>query len=144
MLKAVTAAVLIAVTGIPALAAPVTDWKQIDAALASIPTNAGVSLKKRLANCKIVVHRDTAWMETRSTAWPEYGAGPGQTVLRIMMDMPPVPKQPGPAGLAPNPPALNVPGIWILDHGKATPLSAWASALQNRPVPLGYDASKNC
>jgi hypothetical protein len=144
MSRQAAAVILIALSGLPAAAAPVTDWKQIDAALASIPTGAGISLKKRLANCKIAVHHDTAWMETRPAGWPEYGARPGQTVLRILMDMPPVPRQPGPAGLVPNPPSLNVPGIWVLGGGKAVPVSAWARALQERPVPLGYDASKNC
>jgi hypothetical protein len=144
MLKPVLAVVLVALTGIPAQAAPVSIWKEIDAALASIQTAAGVSLKKRLANCKIAVHHETALLETRPAGWPEFGAKPGQTVLKILMDMPPEPKQPGPASLVPNPPQLNVPGIWILDHGKASPVSAWANALQNRPVPLGYDTSKNC
>jgi hypothetical protein len=144
MRKTVLAVALIALTGLSAQAAPVTDWRQIDATLAAIPTGAGVSLKQRLANCKISVQHKTAWMETRNVAWPQYGAKPGQTVLQILMDMPPEPKQPGPAAFIPNPPRQNVPGIWVIDHGKPTPVSAWANALQNRPIPLGYDASKNC
>lgn len=145
MLKPASAAVIAAALILPSFAAPVTDWKAIDKTLASIPTAAGVSLKKRLANCKITIHRDTSWMETRGTAWPEYGAGPGETVIKLLMDLPPAPPQVGPAGLKPNPPQVNVPAILLIDkHGKASAVSSWASALLNRPVPLGYDASNNC
>jgi hypothetical protein len=135
-------ALLLAAFAVGAAAAPVTDWKQISKALDSIPTAAGVSLGKRMASCKIVVHKDASWMETRNVAWPDYGANPGDTVLHIVMDLPPAPKQPGP-GAAP-PQQKNIVAVWVISGGKAAPLSAWAQALQNRPVPLGYDASNNC
>lgn len=133
---------LVAALAASATAAPVKDWKQISKTLDGIPTAAGVSLGKRMANCKIVVHKDTSWMETRNVAWPDYGAKPGDTVLHIVLDLPPAPKQPGPTAAVP--PQKNIVAVWVISGGKATPLSAWAQALQNRPVPLGYDASNNC
>ncbi|MDE2181728.1 MAG: hypothetical protein KGJ78_01765 [Alphaproteobacteria bacterium] len=134
--------VLLAAFAAQAIAAPVTDFKQIQKALNGIPTAAGVSLGKRLANCKIVVHKDATWMETRNVAWPDYGAKPGDTVLHVVMDLPQAPNQPGPSGSVPQ--QKNVVAVWVISGGKATPLSSWAQALQNRPVPLGYDASNNC
>jgi hypothetical protein len=144
MLKPASAVVVVAFLAIPSGAAPVTDWKQVGKAIEGIPTAAGVSLKKRMEACKMTIHPETSWMETRAVAWPDYGAKPGETVVKIVFDIPPAPPQPGPAGVRPNPPQKNVAGIWILDHGKATALSSWAKALQDRPVPLGYDASNNC
>ncbi len=145
MLKIMSAAVLFAAVALPSGAAPVTDWKAIAKALDGIPTAAGISLKKRLLNCKITIHKDTSWMETRAVAWPDYGAKPGDTVIKLLMDLPPAPKQQGPAGLRPNPPQTNVPAIFVLDtKGKASAVSSWAGALLNRPVPLGYDESNNC
>ena len=123
-------------------AAPVTDWKQVAKALDAIPTAAKVSVMKRIESCRIVVHKDASWMETRNVPWPDYDAKAGDTVLKITMDMP-APQQeagPGPASV----PQKNVSAIWIIAKGAATPLSAWANVLQNRPVPLGYDASNNC
>lgn len=141
MLKPASAALLAALLAIPSGAAPVTDWKAIAKTIDSIPTAANVSLKKRMANCKMEIHHDTSWMETRNVAWPDYAAKPGQTVLKLVFDVPPVPPQ---AGYKANPPQKNVTAIWVLDHGKATAISSWANALQNTPVPLGYDASNNC
>ncbi|MDR3527430.1 MAG: hypothetical protein P4L57_09130 [Rhizomicrobium sp.] len=142
MLKSASAALLAAAVMLPAMAAPVTDWKEVSKVADSIPTAAGVSLTKRMASCKMLIHKDTSWMETRAAGWPDYGAKPGDTVLKLLFDVPPAPKQPGPT--KPNPPQLNVPGIWVISKGKATPVSTWANALQNRPVPLGYDDSNNC
>ncbi len=142
MLKSASASLIAVLLAIPSGAAPVTDWKQVSKTIDSIPTAAGVSLQKRMASCKMTIHHDTSWMETRNTAWADYGAKPGQTVLKLTFDVPPPPKQPGPS--KPNPPQLNVTAIWIVDHGKATPVSTWANVLQNRPVPLGYDESNNC
>lgn len=136
------AAAVIALLAVPSGAAPVTDWKTIAKTLDTIPTAAGISLKKRIEMCKIIIHKDATWMETRPVAWPEYAAKPGETVVKLVLDMPPPPQQagPGPASVA----QKNVSAIWLIQNGKATPLSAWAQALQNRPVPLGYDASNNC
>jgi hypothetical protein len=142
MLKTVTAVMMMTNLAISSAAAPITDWNQIKKTLDGIPTAAGVSLTKRLDSCKITMHKDASWMETLSAARPEYGAKPGQTILKIVFDLPPPPKQAGPS--LPRPPQRNVPAIWIVDRGKATALSAWANALQNRPVPLGYDESNNC
>lgn len=125
-----------------ATAAPVSDWKEVSKVANGIPTAAGTPLLKRMQNCKMTVHKETSWIETRNVAWPEYGAKPGETVLKLIFDVPPAPKQPGPS--APNPPQKNVVGVWLISKGKPTALSAWANALQNRPVPLGYDDSNNC
>lgn len=143
MSKSACAVLVAAILAIPSGAAPVTDWKQVSKAIDGIPTAAGVSLKKRMDACKMTIHPEASWMETRAVAWADYGAKPGQTVVKLVFDIPPVPPQPGP-GAKPNPPQKNVSAIWVLDHGKATALSTWAKALQDRPVPLGYDASNNC
>lgn len=142
MLKSASAVILATLLALPSGAAPVTDWKQIEKTLDSIPTAAGVSLKKRIAACKVMVHKDLSSVETLTAPAPQYGAKPGQIVLKLVVDFPPIPKQPGPS--LPPPQQKNVSVIWVIDHGKATPISAWANALQNRPVPLGYDESNNC
>lgn len=142
MQKPVCAVVLATLLALPSTAAPVSDYKQVEKTMDSIPTAAGVSLKKRLTACKVTVHKDASSAETLTKPAPDYGAKPGQTVLKLVLDFPPPPKQPGPS--LPQPQQKNVTVIWIIDHGKATPVSAWASVLQNRPVPLGYDESNNC
>ena len=142
MLRTATAVILVASLAVSSAAAPVTDWKQIKKVLDGIPTAANVSLTKRLESCKITLHKDVSWMDTQAVARPEYGAKPGQTVLKIVFDLPPPPKNTGPS--LPQPPQRNVPAVWIIDHGKASAVSAWAIVLQNRPVPLGYDESNNC
>ncbi|GAA0539691.1 hypothetical protein FHS83_003742 [Rhizomicrobium palustre] len=123
-------------------ATPITDWKEVSKVAGAIPTAAGAPLLKRMESCKMKIHKDTSWIETRNVAWRDYGAKPGDTVLKLVFDVPPVPKQPGPT--APNLPQLNVVAVWVISKGKASPLSTWANALQNRPVPLGYDDSNNC
>jgi hypothetical protein len=140
---ALLAAALVAPLAGPSDAAPVTDWKQVAKAVDGIQTAAGISLKKRMVACKMTVHPETSWIETRPVAWPDYGAKPGDTVLKLVFDVPPAPPQPGPT-VKPNPPQKNVEAFWVISKGKAEPLSAWAKALQLRPVPLGYDASNNC
>lgn len=140
---ALVAAALVAPLAGPSAAAPVTDFKQVEKAIDGIPTAAGVSLKKRMASCNMTIHPESSWMETRAVAWLDYGAKPGDTVVKLVFDVPPAPQQPGPA-FKPNPPQKNVNAYWVISHGKAEPLSAWAKALQQRPVPLGYDASNNC
>ena len=140
---ALIATALVLPLALPGQAAPVTDWKLVGKTVDSIQTAAGISLKKRMIQCKMTIHPETSWMETRSVAWPDYGAKPGDTVLKLVFDVPPAPAQPGPA-FKPNPPQKNVEAYWVITKGKAEPLSAWAKALQTRPVPLGYDASNNC
>jgi hypothetical protein len=142
MLKRTAAVVIIAALAASAVAAPVTDWKQISKTLDTIPTGAGISLAKRLKNCKVTIHKDQSWMETRAVAWPDYAAKPGDTVLKLVMDMAPPP--PPASGFKQALQQKNVTAYWVISQGKATPLSSWAQALQNRPVPLGYDASNNC
>jgi hypothetical protein len=143
MLRTATIALVAAALAASAAAAPVTDWKQVSKVAGTIPTAAGVPLLRRMAACQMTIHHDTSWIETRSTAWPDYGARPGDTVLKLVFDVPPAPPLPGPAG-HPNPPQRNVIAIWVISHGQASPISAWARALQQRPVPLGYDPSNNC
>jgi hypothetical protein len=140
---ALLAAALVAPLAGPSGAAPITDWKQVAKAVDSIQTAAGISLKKRMAACQMTVHPETSWIETRTVAWPDYGAKPGDTVLKLVFDVPPAPPLPGPAGKL-NPPQKNVAAFWVISKGQASPVSAWAKALQTRPVPLGYDASNNC
>ena len=140
---ALLAAALVAPLAGPSGAAPVTDWKQVAKAVDGIQTAAGISLSKRMVACKMTVHPETSWLETRAVAWPDYGAKPGDTVLKLVFDVPPAPQQPGPA-FKPNPPQKIVEAFWVISKGKAEPLSAWAKALQLRPIPLGYDASNNC
>jgi len=140
---ALVATALVLPLALPGQAAPVTDWKLVGKTVDTIQTAAGVSLKKRMIQCKMTIHPETSWMETRSVAWPDYGAKPGDTVLKLVFDVPPAPPPPGPA-FKPNPPQKNVEAYWVITKGKAEPLSAWAKALQTRPVPLGYDASNNC
>jgi hypothetical protein len=142
MFRSACAALLATLLALPSAAAPVTDYKQIEKVMDSIPTAAGVSLKKRLIACKVTVHKDVSSVETLIRPAPEYGAKAGQTVLKLVLDFPPPPKQPGPA--KPNPQQKNVTVIWVIDGKKITPVSAWANVLQNRPVPLGYDESNNC
>ena len=138
MLRIAVAAAFLAAFVTQADAAPNSDWKQIANALDGIPTAAGVTLKKRLANCHMTIRKEASWIETRAVAWPDYGAKPGQSVLKLVVDLPAAKVDAGSA------PLNNLSAIWLIDHGKATPVSAWANVLQNRPVPLGYDAQKNC
>lgn len=142
MLRPASAVLLAALLALPSGAAPVTDYKQIEKTMDSIQTAAGVSLKKRIAACKVTVHKDASSVETLTKPAPQYGAKPGQTVLKLVVDFPPIPKQPGPS--LPQPQQKNITVIWIIDKGKATAVSAWANVLLNRPVPLGYDESNNC
>ena len=142
MLKTATAVLAASAFTVSCLAAPVSDFARIDKAVAGIQTAAGIALKKRLAACKIVLHKDTSTIETLTAPAPQYGAKAGDTVLKLVLDFPPPPKQSGPS--LPQPAQKNVQAIWIIDNGKAQPLSAWAIVLQNRPVPLGYDESNNC
>jgi hypothetical protein len=143
MLKTAGAAVLATAMAVAATAAPVTDWRQVKKVADGIETAAGISLTKRMTACKMTIHTEASSIETRTVAWPDYGAKPGDTVLKLVFDVPPAPMQPGP-GAKPNPPQKNVSAFWVISKGKAEPLSAWAKALQMRPVPLGYDASNNC
>lgn len=144
MLRSAGTALLVSALLAPiAGAAPVTDYKEVRKVADTIQTAAGVSLTKRMTTCKMTIHPETSWIETRSVAWPDYGAKPGDTVLKLVFDVPPAPMQPGP-GAKPNPPQKNVAAFWVISKGKASPLSSWAKALQTRPVPLGYDASNNC
>jgi len=142
MFRTATAVMIATAFAASCLAAPASDYTQIDKTIAGIQTAAGISLKKRLAACNITLHKDTSSIETLTAPAPQYGAKAGETVLKLVMDFPPPPKQAGPS--LPQPAQKNVAAIWIIDGGKASPLSAWAIVLQNRPVPLGYDASNNC
>lgn len=141
--SALFAALLVAPLALPAPAAPVTDWKEISKTANTIKTAAGVPLLKRMAACKMVIHHETSWTETRAVAWRDYGAKPGETVLKLTFDSPPEPKSLNPQA-KPNPPHINVVGIWLLSNGKATPVSAWARMLQMTPPPLEYSKDKNC
>ncbi|HUO97898.1 MAG TPA: hypothetical protein VMU01_04485 [Rhizomicrobium sp.] len=144
MSRTAIAVLLLAALAAPAGAAPATlNTKLLDKTLDGIQTAAGISLAKRLASCNIVLHKDQSSMETLTAPKPDYGAKAGDTVLTLVLDFPPVPKQVGPS--LPAPQQKNVKAIWIIDKtGKTTALSAWANVLLNRPVPLGYDASNNC
>ncbi|MDE2110946.1 MAG: hypothetical protein KGJ79_07375 [Alphaproteobacteria bacterium] len=142
MFRILVAAVCVAAVAVQADAAPSSDWKEIARALDSIPTAANEPLNKRIERCKITVNKKSSWIELLTADNPNYGAKVGQTVLRLEID---VPGGKGDGGPAPKqPPEKNQAAVWVIDHGKATPLSTWATSLQNRPVPLGYDAWMNC
>ncbi|MDE2500748.1 MAG: hypothetical protein KGL56_11215 [Alphaproteobacteria bacterium] len=142
MFRYFVAAVCVAAFAVQADAAPTSDWKEVTKTLDGIPTAAGISLAKRIEHCGITIEKSTSWVELLKADNPEYGAKAGQTVLRLQLD---IPGGKGDGGPAPKqPPEKNQSAVWIIDHGKATPLSTWATSLQSRPVPLGFDAWMNC
>ncbi len=118
-------------------AATGADWKLVAKVLDTIPSAAGMSVLKRIERCHYTVLKDSSFMETRAVAWPKYDAKAGQTVLQVTMQLSHF------AGETPAD-AKPVSATWIIDHGKATPLSDWANALQNHPLPMGYDTRTNC
>lgn len=138
MLRIAVAAAFFAVFVSQADAAPNAQYKEVVKALDGIPSAVGVSVHKRLDKCGITVVKDTSWIETRAVDWPEYGAKAGESVLLIMMKMPVAKDQPPTNGVA------NSRAVWVISHGKPMPLNAWATAIQNRTVPLGYTAWLNC
>ena len=125
------------IAGATAAANTAADWKPVAKALDSIPAVIGTSVLKRINDCHFAILKDQSFVETRNVAWPEYTAKPGQTVLKVMIQLPLY------KGLKPedNKP---MPAVWLIDHGKATPLSHWAVALQQHPYPMGYDARTQC
>lgn len=142
MFKFAVAAMCAAAFVMQADAAPTSDWTEVSKTLDSISTAANETLSKRIEHCGITVERQTSWVELLTADNPEYGAKAGQTVLRLQLD---IPGGKGDGGPAPKqPPEKNQAAVWIIDHGKATPLSTWATSLQSRPVPLGYDSWMNC
>lgn len=142
MFRYFVAAVCVAAFTVQADAAPTSDWKEVSKTLDGIPTAAGITLAKRIEHCGIMVEKNTSWVELLTADNPEYGAKAGQTVLRLQID---IPGGKGDGGPAPKQPAeKNQAAVWIIDHGKATPLSTWATSLQSRPVPLGFDNWMNC
>lgn len=135
MSKYAAAFLLLAALVVSSGAAPVTDWRAIVKTMDSIPTAAGVSLRERLESCKITIHKDKSWMETRNAAWPQYAAKPGDTVLKLVMDL---------SAVQAGSPVTTVEAVWLIENRKPTALSSWANVLQNRPVPLGYTTRDNC
>ena len=65
----------------------------------------------------------------------------GDTIVMVKLDFPPMPVT-GPA--APPPRLMGQPGLWVISHGQATPISQWAISLQKRTVPLAHDSWLNC
>ncbi len=113
------------------------DWKPIAKALEGIPSAAGMTVLTRIDRCHFTILKDDSFVETRAVAWPQYDAKAGQTVLQVTIQLP-LYKGEAPADNKP------MPAVWIIDHGKATPLSHWAISLQNHPFPMGYDARTQC
>lgn len=137
MFRIAVAAAFLAAFVTQADAAANTQWSEVVKVLDAIPSAAGMSVHKRMDKCGIKIDKDKSWFETRAVDWPEYGARAGETVLLIMMKMPSAPGQP---------PSLQqgTRAIWLISHGKAISVNAWATQLQSRPVPMGYDAWMNC
>ncbi|MDE1940265.1 MAG: hypothetical protein KGI68_14685 [Alphaproteobacteria bacterium] len=138
MFKVAAAALLFTALIAGAAAAPAAaDWKPVAKALDGIPAVIGVSVLKRINECHFAILKDQSFVETRNVAWPQYNAKAGQTVLQVMIQLPLY------KGLRPedNKP---MPAVWLIDRGKATPLSHWAVSLQNSPYPMGYDARTQC
>jgi hypothetical protein len=113
------------------------NWKPVAKALEAIPTAAGMSARERIDRCHFMIEKDASFVETRSVAWPQYDAKAGQTVLQVTLQLPLYKGEP----TADNQP---VKAVWIVDHGKATPLSRWAISLQNKPIPMGYEKRTQC
>ena len=120
-----------------AQAAGAADWKPVETALENIQSSAGMSVLRRIHECRFEVMKDSSFLETRNTAWPQYDAKPGETVLKLTFELPLYKGEP---------PGDNKPvdAVWIIGRGKATALSHWAILLQNKPVPMGYDNRLNC
>ena len=138
MFRIAVAAAFLAAFVTQADAAATTDWKEVAKVLDAIPSAAGMSVHKRMDKCGIKIVKENSWFETRAVDWPEYGARAGETVLLIMMKMPSV------AGQPPSMQSGNTRAIWLISRGTTMPVNAWATQLQNRTVPLGYDAWMNC
>lgn len=136
MFKIAVTALLFTALVANADAATGTDWKPIAKALDGIPS-AGMTVLTRISRCHFTVLKNTSFVETRTVAWPQYDAKAGQTVLQVTIQLP-LYKGEAPADNKP------MPAVWIIDHGKATPLSHWAISLQNHPFPMGYDARTQC
>jgi hypothetical protein len=138
MFRIAVAAAFVAAFVSQADAATNTQWKEVIKALDGIPSAAGTSVHKRMDTCGIKIDQDKSWIETRAVDWPEYGARAGETVLLIMMKMP--------AGGGQSPLLhQGTRAIWLIDRGKATSVNAWATQLQSRPVPIGYNSAwMNC
>jgi hypothetical protein len=137
MLRIAVAAAFLAAFATGAGAAADAQWKEIAKALDAIPSDAGLSVGKRIERCKFKIEKDASSIDTRPVDRPEFGARAGQTVLQIILDIPT-------GASAAQAAVRRTPAIWVIDHGKATPISAWAISLQQGPVPMGYEAWLNC
>ena len=137
MFKVAVAALLFTTLIVSANAATGADWKLVAKALAAIPSAAGMTVFQRIDRCHFAILKDQSFIDTRNVAWPQYDAKAGQTVLQVMIQLP-LYKGELPADNKP------MPAVWLIDHGKPTPLSHWAVALQNHPYPMGYDARTQC
>ena len=134
---AIAAAASFALVSTQALATQNHDWKTVSKALDDIPSASGKSVAKRLVACGITVQKDKSWVDATSVPLPQYGAKAGQTVLLIVMDVPP---QNNDASTARH----NLSAIWVITNGTAAPLSSWATWIQAHPVPLGWDKWLTC
>ena len=137
MIRIAVAALFLTALFADANAATNAGWKLIAKALDTIPSAAGMTVLKRIDRCHFAVLKDASFIETRTVDWPQYDAKAGQTVLQVTIQLP-LYKGEAPADNKP------MPAVWLIDHGKATPLSHWAISLQNSPFPMGYDARTQC
>jgi hypothetical protein len=137
MFRIAIAAAFLAAVVTQANAAAITNWKEIAKLFDTIPSVTGTSVHKRMDTCGVKIDKDKSWIETRADYWPEYGARAGETVVLIMTKLPPAAGQPASA-------QQGTRTIWLFSHGKITPVNAWASQFQNRPVPMGNGAWMNC
>ncbi len=141
MLKSTVAVMCLAAFVTQAQAAPVTDWKQVSKALDGIATPVGVSVLKRLGQCKIVPEKQNSWIDNLTAPNRDYDAKAGDTILMVKLDFPPMPVS-GPGTAAP--PITGQAALWVISKGVPTPISQWAISLQKRTVPLAHDSWLNC
>jgi len=113
------------------------EWHNILNALDHIPSAVGISVRGRIENCHIKIQRGTSLIDTRQTALPALGARPGEEILQIAIDVPPLPGDDASI-------YKDLSATWIVSDGHARPANGWANWLQNKPQPIGSDVWMNC
>lgn len=129
---------LLAVVSLQATATGVSS--EIKRALASIPTASGQNALQRMRSCGITF-ADGSWIEKQTEAHSKIGAQAGDTILEVYINVPPMPGDDGPEART----VYNdLFAQWIIRDDKAIPISGWAKALQQSPVPLRSSSWLNC
>lgn len=118
-------------------AAMSADSDPVVSVLKSIPSAAGVSVYTRLKTCKIRIQHNVSWLDTKVFDIPDKQIRAGDTVLQIIIDVPPLPGDT--QGLY-----KDLTARWTIRNGKAYPDKGWAEQLQNKSRPIGSSAWMNC